>query len=119
MATSLALLPAPDFLIIGSPKAGSTALHAALAGLPQLFASPVKEPKFFMTGGRPPERASQRGPGDAHSAREWIWREADYRRLFAEAPQGALRFESTPFYLWDRASHARITAALDPGGGRR
>jgi hypothetical protein len=27
----------PDFLIIGAPKAGSTALHEALAPHPQLF----------------------------------------------------------------------------------
>jgi hypothetical protein len=114
MAISSAGSPAPDFLIIGSPKAGSTALHAALARHPQLFGSPVKEPKFFMTGGQRPERASQRGPGDAHSAREWIWRESDYRRLFVGAPPGALCFESTPFYLWDRGSHARIAAALAP-----
>ena len=29
----------PDFLIIGSPKAGSTALHVALAQHPDLFLS--------------------------------------------------------------------------------
>ncbi len=64
----------PDFLVIGAPKAGSTALHAALVQHPQLFLSTPKEPKFFLTGGRPPARSAQRGPGDAHSAREWIWR---------------------------------------------
>src|SRR3954454_8944778 len=98
----------PDFLIIGAPKAGSTALHDALAAHPQLYASPVKEPKHFLTEGRPPDHAGHRGPGDAHSAREWVWRREHYARLFAAAPPGALRFESTPFYLWSRESHARI-----------
>jgi hypothetical protein len=104
--------PLPDFLIIGAPKAGSTALHDALARHPQLFASPVKEPKYFLTGDRRPARIQHRGPGDAHSAREWVWRRDRYERLFSAAPRGALRFESTPFYLWHRPSHARIARAL-------
>jgi hypothetical protein len=102
----------PDFLIIGAPKAGSTAMHDALAAHPQLYASPVKEPKFFMCDGKPPDGSRQRGPGDAHSAREWIWRHADYERLFDDAPEGALRFESTPFYLWDRDAHERIAVTV-------
>jgi hypothetical protein len=32
----------PDFFVIGAPKAGTTALHAALARHPRLFMSPVK-----------------------------------------------------------------------------
>src|SRR6476646_10047994 len=92
--------PGPDFLIIGAPKAGSTALHAAFAGHPQLFASPVKEPKYFLTDGRPPSRWEHRGPGDAHSAREWVWDRMQYEWLFADAAPGTLRYESTPFYLW-------------------
>ena len=55
----------PDFFVIGAPKAGTTALHAALAGHPQLYLSPVKEPKYFLCDGRPPPSAA--GPGDAHS----------------------------------------------------
>src|SRR5689334_7400460 len=105
-------MPLPDFLIIGAPKAGSTALHAALARHPHLYSAKVKEPKFFLCDRQPPHLAGQRGPGDAHSAREWIWRRADYERLFADAPAGALRFESTPFYLWDRASHLRIAETI-------
>lgn len=102
----------PDFLVIGAPKAGSTALHDALATHPQLYASPAKEPKYFLTDGTPPDRADHRGPGDAHSAREWEWRLDRYERLFWAAPSDALRFESTPFYLWQRASHARIAEAI-------
>ena len=49
-------MPLPDFLIIGAPKAGTTALHAALATHPVLYMSPVKEPEFFcpdnMDGGK-------------------------------------------------------------------
>src|SRR3954471_12716195 len=104
----------PDFFIAGAPKAGTTALHAALATHPGLYLSPVKEPKFYLTGGRPPDRRRQRGPGDAHSAREWIWHRDRYLTLFEGAPSGSIRGESTPFYLYDRAAHARIAADV-PG----
>jgi hypothetical protein len=101
----------PDFYVIGAPKAGTTALHAALARHPGLHLSPVKEPKHFLGDGTPPARATQRGPGDAHSAREWVWSRPAYEALFAGAPAGALRGESTPFYLHDLAAHRRIAAA--------
>ncbi|MFW3168699.1 sulfotransferase [Geodermatophilus sp. CPCC 206100] len=100
----------PQFVIAGAPKAGTTALHAALATHPGLYLSPVKEPKYYLTDGRPPSRTGQRGPGDAHSAREWIWRREEYLALFAAAPEGAVRGESTPFYLYDRAAQARLAA---------
>ncbi|MGY1777178.1 sulfotransferase family protein [Geodermatophilus sp. SYSU D00804] len=104
----------PQFVLAGAPKAGTTALHAALATHPGLYLSPVKEPKYYLTDGGPPPRRGQRGPGDAHSAREWVWRRADYLRLFDGAPPGTVRGESTPFYLYDRAAHRRLAADV-PG----
>ncbi|HEX7459526.1 MAG TPA: sulfotransferase [Acidimicrobiales bacterium] len=101
-----------DFFLIGAPKAGTTALHAALSDHPQLFMSPVKEPKFFLCDGRPPPEAG--GPGDAHSYREWIWDRAQYERLFDAAPPGTLRGESTPLYLADASALRRIRTAV-PG----
>jgi sulfotransferase family protein len=95
----------PDFLVAGVPKAGTTALHAALARHPQLYLSPVKEPKYFLSDGPPPLRG---GPGDAQTYQEHVWRRAEYERLFEPAPPGALRGEATPFYLHDRAAHKRI-----------
>jgi hypothetical protein len=100
----------PHFVIAGAPKAGTTALHAALATHPDLYLSPVKEPKYYLTDGRPPARSGQHGPGDAHSAREWVWRRKDYLALFSAAHAGAVRGESTPFYLYDRQAHARLAA---------
>jgi hypothetical protein len=104
----------PQFVIAGAPKAGTTALHAALATHPGLYLAPVKEPKYYMTDGRPPPRSAQRGPGDAHSAGEWMWRREDYLRLFDGAPPDAVRGESTPFYFYDRAAQARLAADV-PG----
>jgi hypothetical protein len=100
----------PDFLIVGAPKAGTTALHAALAQHPDVFMTSPKEPKFWLCDGAPPP--AWRGPGDAHSQQEWVWREDDYRDLFAPAAHGQVRGESTPFYLWSRGAHRRIGEAL-------
>jgi hypothetical protein len=100
----------PDFFVIGAPKAGTTALHAALATHPRLFLSSVKEPKFFLCGEQPPPR--ENGPGDAHSAQEWVWRRDRYEALFDRAPAGTLRGESTPFYLSDFAAQRRLREAV-------
>ena len=75
----------PDFFIAGVPKAGTTALHAALGRHPALYMSAVKEPKFFLTDGPPP---AEGGPGDAKTYREHIWRHADYEALFDAAAAG-------------------------------
>ncbi len=100
----------PDFFIVGAPKAGTSALHAALASHPSLFLPAVKEPKFFLCDGRPP--VPGRGPGDAHSTREWIWDRARYEALYAEAPAGVLRGEATPLYLSDPAALDRMASAV-------
>ncbi|MFD2351867.1 sulfotransferase family protein [Nonomuraea ferruginea] len=102
-------MPLPDFLVIGAPKAGTTALHAALREHPGLYLPPVKEPKFFLTDGPPPDRG---GPGDQQTYREHVWRRADYEALFAAAPPGAARGEATPFYLYDLDAQRRIHAAI-------
>jgi len=99
-------MPLPDFLLIGAPKAGTTALHSALAPHPELYLSAVKEPRFFLCDGRPPP--SRGGPGDAQTYQEYVWRRADYEALFADAPPGTLRGESSPFYLHDRDAQRRI-----------
>jgi hypothetical protein len=99
----------PDFFIAGVPKAGTTALHAALARHPALYMSAVKEPKFFLTDGPPP---TQGGPGDAKTYREHVWQQADYEALFEPAVAGQLRGESTPFYLHNREAHRRIRAQI-------
>ena len=105
----------PGFFLIGAPKAGTTALHAALVAHPGLYLSRVKEPKYFLCADRPPGRSGQwgqRGPGDAHSAQEWVWRRDAYEALFAGAPPGALCGESTPFYFYDRGAQERLRAAV-------
>jgi hypothetical protein len=100
----------PDALIIGAPKAGTSALHAALTQHPRIYTSPVKEPKYYMCWDAPPP--AYRGPGDAHSNREWIWRREEYQALFHGAPEQSVRLESTPFYLSVRGARHRIAEEL-------
>lgn len=102
--------PVPDALIIGAPKAGTSALHAALASHPQIYASPVKEPKYYMCSDAPPPAYC--GPGDAHSRQEWVWRREDYSALFEPAPPDSVRLESTPFYLYLENARRRIAEEL-------
>ena len=63
-----------------------------------------------MCGDAPPPAYC--GPGDAHSQQEWIWRRADYQALFAAAPRGTVRLESTPFYLYLPDARRRIAEEL-------
>jgi hypothetical protein len=102
--------PLPDFLIVGAPKAGTTALHTALTQHPDAFLTRPKEPKYWMCDDAPPPH--WRGPGDRHSQQEWIWRADDYAALFTGARDDQVRGESTPFYLWSRGAHRRIGEAL-------
>jgi len=100
----------PDFFLVGAPKCGTSALHAALARHPGLFLCEPKEPKFFLTDGPPP--TSGGGPGDVPTWREHVWRRDDYEALFGAVPATALCGESTVFYLYDRDAQARIRKLL-------
>ncbi|MEN3309496.1 MAG: hypothetical protein V7603_5698 [Micromonosporaceae bacterium] len=98
-------MPLPDFFVAGVPKAGTTALYAALVRHPQLFLPAVKEPKFFLTDGPPPRHG---GPGDIQTYGEHVWRRAAYEALFDAAPRGAKLGEASPFYLYSLGAQERI-----------
>src|SRR6266700_3259096 len=101
----------PDFFVAGAPKAGTTAVHAALARHPALFMSAVKEPKFFLTDGPPPTRG---GPGDVQTYREHVWRREEYEALIPDPKLIVIlrdpveRAHSNWTHLW--------SAGLDPIG---
>ena len=95
----------PDFLLVGAPKSGTTALHVALARHPEIGMSRVKEPKYFLADGPPP---SGGGPGDAKTYSEYVWRREDYEALWDQAEPGQLLGESTTLYLADSQAHRRI-----------
>lgn len=70
----------PDFVIIGAMKCGTSTLHAQLAAQPQFFMSEPKEPNFFSN--------------DEIYAKGEAW----YRSLFAAAPPGTIKGESSTHY---------------------
>ena len=72
----------PDFVIIGTQKAGTTWLAARLAEQPGIFLPRPFEVHFF-------DREDNYGRGTA-------W----YAERFRSAPVGALVGEKTPDYLW-------------------
>ena len=97
----------PDFFLIGAPKAGTSALHAALAAAP----APVPEPgqgaevlhvRRLPAAGVQGARRRAQQPGVGLAAR------ALPRRCSTRRPDGALRGESTPFYLYNRDARRRI-----------
>lgn len=86
--------PLPSWLVIGAPRAGTTALAAWLGGLPELFVPLAKEVRYFSH-----DRLYERG--------------ADYyRSRFAGAAPGQLTGEATPRYLADSHVPARIATLL-------
>jgi len=89
-------MPLPNFLLIGPPKCGTTALYATLARHPQVFMSPVKEPYFFAFDGEPVVFG---GPDGAHFQRHAVTSQAAYTELFATAGEQQVRGEASTIYL--------------------
>jgi hypothetical protein len=77
-------LPPPDFVVVGAPKCGTTAIYATLQQHPELFLSQIKEPHFFSY--------------DLPRRRE-VETIEDYDRLFARAGNAQLRGETSAHYL--------------------
>ena len=57
-----------------------------------------------------PRRRRTRARATPTANQEWIWQRERYLALFDQAPEGALRGESTPFYLYNRDARRRIAA---------
>ncbi|WP_129677448.1 sulfotransferase [Candidatus Chloroploca sp. Khr17] len=86
----------PNFLIIGPPKCGTTALYVTLAQHPQVFMSQVKEPYFFAFDGQPPTFV---GPDADYYHRQAVTKWEAYQSLFAEADGYVACGEASPLYL--------------------
>ena len=103
--------PRPDFLIVGAPKAGTTALHSALRLHPEVFTTTPKEPKYWLCGDAPPPHWV--GPGRrALAAGVGLATPRLRRTVRARPAEHQVRGESTPFYLWSRPAHRRIAEHL-------
>jgi hypothetical protein len=76
--------PPPDFVVVGAPKCGTTAIYATLQQQPDLFLSRIKEPNYFAY--------------DFPRVRE-VEAEKDYDGLFERAETTQLRGEMSAIYL--------------------
>ncbi|MBD3346686.1 MAG: sulfotransferase [Chitinivibrionales bacterium] len=69
----------PNFLIAGAAKAGTTAIATYLEQHPQIYLSPMKEPKFFSSQFI---KFPYRGPGDDFVENFTVKTMSSYQRLF-------------------------------------
>ena len=86
----------PNFLVIGTGRAGTTSLYHYLAQHPQIFMSPVKEPKFFALEGH---SLDFRGPGDERIRAETTTTLSAYRQLFDGVRDEIAVGEASTLYL--------------------
>lgn len=99
----------PNFLLIGAPKAGTSALYAYLSQHPQVYMSPVKEPHFFMLEN---EKVNFQGPGDQARFRSAVFKVEEYQNLFANATDEIAIGEASTTYLGSHKAAGRIKKCI-------
>jgi hypothetical protein len=82
----------PTFLIIGAAKAGTTTLYRYCQRHPEVFASSVKEPRFFAFEG---EEFGADNPVHAQTVTDW----ENYQALFQNVGDEIAIGEASPSYL--------------------
>ncbi|MUL38964.1 sulfotransferase family protein [Gloeocapsopsis dulcis] len=87
----------PNFLIIGAAKSGTTALYEYLKAHPQIYTSPIKEPKFFGLEG---EKLNFQGPDDEKANNTIITNIKAYQSLFQGVSNETAIGEASPWYLY-------------------
>ncbi|HYR07437.1 MAG TPA: sulfotransferase [Longimicrobium sp.] len=113
----------PNLFVAGAMKAGTTTLYRYLAGHPDVFMSPVKEPHHFcgdLEIGRlaPGYRAASAGldayldgPMDQARHMAHVPERARYLRLFRDAGARRWRGEASPSYLLSEGAPREVRAA--------
>ncbi|MBP0018239.1 MAG: sulfotransferase [Cyanobacteria bacterium SBLK] len=89
----------PNFLVIGTPKSGTTSLYHYLNRHPQIYMSPVKEPNFLAFVEKPPNFDGPKGPN------EWINQQSivdfqEYQALFDRVNGEKAIGEASIWYLY-------------------
>lgn len=95
-------MPAPNFLVIGAGKSGTTSLYHYLRQHPQVFMCPVKEPNFFALEGREPDPCRQWRAGP--EVTDWD----SYIRLFDGVGNARAIGEASTSYLYTPQAPERI-----------
>jgi hypothetical protein len=106
----------PNFFLVGAPRAGSTSVYGALAGHPDVYVSPLKEPHYFAAKtGRAAEVPS--GPEQAPPSLDWeayvaLFAGATHERAVGEGSTSYLSSREAPVAISARFGDARILAVL-------
>ncbi len=102
-------MPLPNFLILGAMKAGTTSLYRYLSQHPQIYMSPVKEPRFFA-----PEShsATATQTGDRPVKSSFVGDLDAYRALFDGVTTETAIGEASPIYLYSPNAPGRIRHQL-------
>jgi hypothetical protein len=113
----------PNLFVVGAMKAGTTTLYRYLAGHPDVFMSPVKEPNHFCRDLElgllaPLYRAASAGldaylagPMDQERHMAYVPERERYLRLFRDAGGRRWRGEASPSYLLSEAAPEGVRAA--------
>jgi Sulfotransferase family len=95
----------PNFIIIGTQKAGTTALAHYLKQHPKIYISPAKEPGFFDFEGKKPNFC---GPGDQPLYAHVPTDIETYSELFNGVKDEIAVGEATTWYLYSPRAAERI-----------
>lgn len=112
----------PNFFIVGTPKAGTTSFAEYLSQHPQVYMSPVKEPRYFSSDIpdrfpgvkiKPEEYFATRPLAKMHGL--CIHRPEHYEQLFAGAGNAIAVGEASVSYLYSKVAPRRIAEEIaDP-----
>ena len=96
----------PNFLVIGAHKAGTTSLYHYLKQHPEVYMSPIKEPRFFSFEG---DDLDFRGPLPQNPGKPLAVTDLEaYRALFAGVSGETAIGEVSPGYLYREKAPGRI-----------
>ena len=95
----------PNFLVIGAARSGTTTLYYCLKNHPQVYVTPVLEPRFFAFEG---DKVAFDGPGDGLLKRRIITKLDDYAELFDRVTDEIAIGEVSPAYLTSESAPIRI-----------
>lgn len=95
----------PNFLIIGAAKSGTTSVYYYLNQHPQVYMSPVKEPRFFALEG---ENLDFCSPDDQLFVENSVVHFDDYCKLFDGVTNEIAVGEASPLYLYSPKAPSRI-----------
>ena len=99
----------PNFLIVGAARCGTTSLYHYLRQHPQVYMSPVKEPKFFAYEGGQPDFAGPTRFRRGRSRQRGVYTTIEtYEKLFMDVSNKVAVGEASPVYLYHPDAAERI-----------